>query len=182
MVTFFPYLINIFSLFSLQGFPCFPKNSDLKGFPCIDYNFLKFQLQGFLWFKNTISLFCLHYFPVLLTFFPCLIYRVFPVLLKIQIYRDFPVLVTTILCFKYRVFPAFITPFLCFGYIISLYWLQLFFVSITGFPCFYNTFFLFWLHYVPVLLMFFPCLIYRASTVLVNFNVVVFQRTGKSLL
>ena len=92
-----------------------------------------FQLQGFSCFSNNFSLFWLHSFPVLITFFPCLLYRVFYVLLKSQIYRDFPLLVTTFLCFNYRVFPALITPFPCFGYIISLYWLQLFYVSITGF-------------------------------------------------
>ena len=133
LVTFFPCFINIFFLFTLHGFPCFTKNSDLQGFPCIGKNFFMFQLQGFPCFNNTFFLFWLHYFPVLLTFFPCLIYRVFPVLIKIQIYRDFPVLVTTFLCFNYRVFPAFITPFHCFGYIISLYWLQLFYGSVTGF-------------------------------------------------
>jgi hypothetical protein len=81
------------------------------------------QLQGFPCFNNTFPLFWLHYFPALLTFFPlsnlqgfpCLIYRVFPNLLKIQIYRDFPVLVKTFLWFNYRVFPVLTTPFPCFG-------------------------------------------------------------------
>ena len=133
LVTFFLCFISIFSLFTLQSFPCFTKNPDLQGFSCIGYNLFMFQLQGFPCYNNTFSLFWLHYIPVLSTFFPCLIYRVFPVLLKIQIYRDFSVFVTTFLCFNYRVFPAFITPFHCFGCNISLYWLQLFYGSVTGF-------------------------------------------------
>ena len=72
----------------------------------------------------------------MVTFFPCLIYRVFSVLLKFQIYRDFPVLVTTFLCFNYRVFPALITSFLCFGDIISLFYEHFFPVLFTGFSLF----------------------------------------------
>jgi hypothetical protein len=44
LVTFFPCFNNIFSLFNLQGFPCFTKNSALQGYPCIGYNFFTFQL------------------------------------------------------------------------------------------------------------------------------------------
>ena len=69
----------------------------------------------------------------MVTFFPCLIYRFFSVLLKFQIYRDFPVLVTTFLCFNYRVFPALIIYFPCFGYIISLFYEHFFPVLFTGF-------------------------------------------------
>ena len=74
----------------------------------------------------------------MVTFFPCLIYRVFSVLLKFQIYRDFPVLVTTFLCFNYRVFPALITSFLCFGDIISLFYEHFFPVLFTGFSLFFQ--------------------------------------------
>ena len=82
-VTFFPCLINFFSLFTLQGFPCFSKNSYLQGLICIGYKFFMFQLQGFPCFNSTFSLFWLRYFPVSLKKNPCLIYRVFPVLQKI---------------------------------------------------------------------------------------------------
>ena len=74
----------------------------------------------------------------MVTFFPCLIYRVFSVLLKFQIYRDFPVLVTTFLCFNYRVFPALITSFLYFGDIISLFYEHFFPVLFTGFSLFFQ--------------------------------------------
>ena len=74
----------------------------------------------------------------MVTFFPCLIYRVFSVLLKFQIYRDFPVLVTTFLCFNYRVFPVLITSFLCFGDIISLFYEHFFPVLFTGFSLFFQ--------------------------------------------
>ena len=168
-----------------------------------------FQLQGFSCFINNFSLFWLHSFPVLLTFFPCLLYRVFPVLLKTQIYKDFPVLITTFLCFNYRVFPGlktpfpfFVTLFPCLVNIFSLFNLQgfpcfnknsdlqgfpcigynFFIVQLQGFPWFNDTIFLFWLHYCPALLTCFPCLIYRVFHDLVNFYVVVFQRAGKSLL
>ena len=89
------FCFDFYDFFSLHDFPCFTKNSDLHGFPCIGINFFIFQLQGFPCFNNTFFLFWLYYFPVLLAFFPCLIYRGFPVLIKTQIYRDFPVLVTT---------------------------------------------------------------------------------------
>ena len=150
-------------MFQLQGFPCFSNNFSLfwlhsfsvllAFFPCLLYKVFPVLLKTQIYrdFPVLVTTFlCSNYrvFPALITpfpcfdciislfyqhFFPCLIYRVFPVLLKIQIYRDFPVLVTTFLCFNYRVFPALITPFPCFGYIISLYWLQLFYVSITGY-------------------------------------------------
>ena len=97
-----------------------------------------FQKQGFPCFNNTFFLFWIHYFPVLLTFFPCLIYRVFPDFLKNQIYRDFPVLVTTFLCFNYRVFPALTTYFFCFGYIIFLFYEHFFPVLFTGFSLFFQ--------------------------------------------
>ena len=42
-----------------------------------------------------------------------------------------------------------------------------------------NTFSLFLLYYFPVLLTFFPCLIYRVFPALLNFHVVVLQRTGE---
>ena len=75
---------------------------------------------------NNFSLFWLHSFFVLLAFFLCLLYRVSPVLLKTQIYRDFPVMVTTFLCSNYRIFPALITPFSCFGCTISLFYQHFF--------------------------------------------------------
>ena len=74
-----------FSLFNLQVFLCFTKISDLQGFPCIGYNFFMFQLQGFPCFNNIFFLFWLYYFPVLWTFFPCFIYRVFPVFPKFYV-------------------------------------------------------------------------------------------------
>jgi hypothetical protein len=73
-----------------------------QGFPCIGYNSFVVQLQGFPSFSNSFYLFWLHFFPVLLTFFPCSIYRVFPVFQKFGFTGN------------------------------SLYWLQFFFVSITG--------------------------------------------------
>ena len=105
-------------------------------------------------------------------------------------------------CFYYRVFPALVTTFPCFGYIFSLFNLQVFlcFTKISdlqgfpcigynffmfqlqGFPCFNNIFFLFWLYYFPVLWTSFPCFIYRVFPVFPKFYVVVFQRAGKSLL
>ena len=78
----------------------------------------------------------------MVTFFPCLIYRFFSVLLKFQIYRDFPVLVTTFLCFNYRVFPALTTYFPCFGYIISLFYEHCFPVLFTGFSLLLQNFML----------------------------------------
>ena len=137
LVTFFPCFINIFFLFTLHGFTCFTKNSDLQGFPCIGKNFFIFQFQGFPCFNNTFFLFWIHYFPVLLIFFPCLIYRVFCVFLKFQTYRDFPVLATIFLCFKYRVFPALTTSFFCFGYNISLFYEHFFPVLFSGFSLFF---------------------------------------------
>ena len=74
----------------------------------------------------------------MVTFFPCLIYGFFCVLLKFQTYRDFPVLVTIFLCFKYRVFPALTTFFFCFGYIISLFNEHFFPVLFTGFSLFFQ--------------------------------------------
>ena len=74
----------------------------------------------------------------MVTFFPCLIYRFFCVLLKFQTYRDFPVLATIFLCFNYRVFPALTTSFFCFGYIISLFYEHLFPVLFTGFSLFFQ--------------------------------------------
>ena len=133
LVKFFPCFINIFFLFTLHAFPCFTKNSDLQRFPCIGKNFFMFQLQGFPCFNNTFFLFWLHYFPVLLTFFPCLIYRVFPVLIKTQISGISLYWLNLFYVSITGGFPAFITPFHCFGYIISLYWLQLFYGSVTGF-------------------------------------------------
>ena len=83
----FGYILSLFyyHFFPVQftGFSLFYKNSDFQGIPCVGYNSFMFQLQGFTCFNNTFSLFWLHYFPVFLTFFPCLIYRVFPNLLKI---------------------------------------------------------------------------------------------------
>jgi hypothetical protein len=78
----FPVLFNIFSLFNLQGFPFFTKKSYLQEFPCISYNYRVFPalIAPFPCFGNIVS---------------CLVYRVTPVLLTIQIYRDFPVLVRT---------------------------------------------------------------------------------------
>jgi hypothetical protein len=70
-IHYFPVLATFFFLFNLQGFPWYTKNSDLQGFPCIGYSFFMVQLQGFPCFNNTFPLFWLHYFPVLLTFFPC---------------------------------------------------------------------------------------------------------------
>ena len=77
-----------------------------------------------------------HLFHVLVSFFPCLMYRFFSVLLKFQIYRDFPALITTFLCFNYRVFPALSTSFFCFGNIISLFYEPFFPVLFTGFSLF----------------------------------------------
>ena len=74
----------------------------------------------------------------MITFFPCLIYRFFCVLLKFQTYRDFPVLATIFLCFNYRVFPALTTSFFCFGYIISLFNEHFFPVLFTGFSLFFQ--------------------------------------------
>ena len=74
----------------------------------------------------------------MVTLFPCLIYRVFSVLLKFQIYRDFPVMVTTFLYFNYRAFPALITSFLYFGDFISLFYEHFFPVLFTGFSLFFQ--------------------------------------------
>ena len=95
-----------------------------------------FQLQGFPCFINNFSLFWLHSFPVLKTFFPCLLYRVFYVLLKSQIYRDFPLLVTTFLRFNYRVFPALITYFPCFSCIFHCFINISSLFNLQFFPCF----------------------------------------------
>ena len=113
------------------------KKIRLTVFPLFVLLFCAVLYTGYLMHCYIFLLLTLQGFPHL-TIFPCLIYMIFPFLLKLQIYRVFPVCITILSCSVYRVSSAllhFLTAHIT-GF--SLFCKQFFPVQFIGFPCYYK--------------------------------------------